>query len=97
MIYKIRKKHIPFVLVTRRLNSPPDINYVIADDYYGGRLAAEYIVGLGHRKIYFLKTADVSGANERVKAFKDVLTENRIYFDKGYISGVLTNADESLK
>jgi LacI family transcriptional regulator len=94
-ISRIKKKNIPFVLVTRRLDEPPDVNYIIADDYRGGRLAAEYLVSLGHRKIFFLRAADVSGANERVRAFRDVLMENGIPFRESCISRTLCNAEES--
>jgi len=94
LLEKISRKNVPFVLVTRRLDAPEDINYVIADDYYGGRLAAEYLVRLGHRKILFLRAADVSGANERVRAFKDILRENSISLDGCMISRVLTGSDE---
>lgn len=93
-IFKLNKRHIPFVLITCRLDTTPDVNYVIADDYYGGRIAAEYLIGLGHRKIYFLRAADVVGANERVRAFRDVLMENNI-FTEDYISKVLVNSDGS--
>ena len=77
------------------MDKPKNINYIIADDYYGGRIAAEYLVKLGHRKIYFLRTADVFGANERVRAFKDVLLEHGIVFNENLISMVLNNAEES--
>ena len=47
-----------------------------------------------HRRIYFLHAADVSGANERVRAFRDVLVENGILFHEGFVSKALTNAEE---
>lgn len=93
-IQKLRYRNIPFVLITCKLDNPPDINYVISDDYYGGRLAAEYLISLGHRKIYFLRAADVVGANERVRAFRDVMIENGC-FSEDSISRVLINSDGS--
>ncbi len=94
LLEKISRKNVPFVLVTRRLDTLEDINYVIADDYYGGRLAAEYLVRLGHRKILFLRAADVSGANDRVRAFQDVLQENGIDLGECLVSRVLNSSDE---
>jgi LacI family transcriptional regulator len=94
-IARIKKKNIPCVLVTSRLDEPPDVNYIVADDYRGGRLAAEYLVSLGHRRIFFLRAADVSGANERVRAFKDVLAENGIPFHESRVSTALRNSEES--
>ena len=32
LIHRVSKKHIPFVLVTRKLDKPKNINYIIADD-----------------------------------------------------------------
>jgi LacI family transcriptional regulator len=95
LVRVVKKKHIPFVLVTRRMDDPQDTNYIIADDYHGGRLAAEHLVRLGHRKIYFLRTAEVFGAVERVRAFRDVLKENGIHFDENFMSPIVTNAEES--
>ena len=95
LIHDVKKKHIPFVLVTRKMDEPKDTNYIVADDYYGGRLAAEHLVKLGHKKIFFLRTAEVLGAIERVRAFKDVMHENNIFFDETYFSQIVTNADES--
>lgn len=95
LIHNVKRKHIPFVLVTRRMDEPKDINYIVADDYYGGRLAAEHLVELGHKKIYFLKTAEVLGAIERVRAFKDVMRENTIFFDESHMSPIVTNSEES--
>jgi LacI family transcriptional regulator len=77
------------------MDEPKDTNYIVADDYYGGRLAAEHLVELGHKKIYFLRTAEVLGAVERVRAFKDVMCENSIYIDENNFSPIVTNADES--
>lgn len=72
LINKLNKRDIPFVLITRKLDLP-GINYITADDYLGGRIAAEYLVSLGHKRIFFLKAANVWGANERIRAFIDVL------------------------
>ncbi|MCL4377722.1 MAG: LacI family transcriptional regulator [Actinobacteria bacterium] len=94
LINKLNMRDIPFVLVTRKLDLP-GINYITNDDYLGGRIAAEYLVGLGHKKIFFLKAANVWGANERIRAFTDVLKENDIYYDDSYFSDYLENLEQS--
>jgi len=94
LINKLNKRDIPFVLITRKLDLP-GINYITADDYLGGRIAAEYLVSLGHKKIFFLKAANVWGANERIRAFIDVLKENNIYYDDSYFSDYLENLEQS--
>lgn len=93
-IKTLNKRNIPYVLVTRK-NEEKNGNYFITDDYLGGKLASEYLINLGHKKIYFLRTADVLGANERLRAFKDVMTENKLFFDESYISKHLTNAEDA--
>lgn len=94
LINKLDKRDIPFVLITRRLDLP-GINYITADDYLGGRIVAEYLVSLGHKKIFFLKAPNVWSANERIRAFTDVLKENNIYYDDSYFSDHLENLEQS--
>jgi LacI family transcriptional regulator len=94
LINKLNKRNIPFVLITKKLDLP-DINYITADDYLGGRIAAEYILSLGHKKIFFLKAANVWGSNERIRAFTDTLKENNIYYDDDYFSVYLENLEQS--
>jgi LacI family transcriptional regulator len=94
LVNKLNKRDIPFVLITRKLDLPA-INYITADDYLGGQIAAQYLVNLGHKKIFFLKAANVWGANERIRAFTDVLKENNIYYDDGYFSDYLENLEQS--
>ena len=65
----------PFVIMTCRLDRA-GINYVIADDYKAGREVVEYLIGLGHKNIVFLKGPNVYSSNERFIAYKDVMKEN---------------------
>ena len=93
-INNLNKRNIPYVLVTRK-SEEQNGNYFIADDYMGGRMASEYLIKLGHKKIFFLRSADVLGANERLRAFKDSMKENNIFFNESYISKILTNAEDA--
>ncbi|MHB1346498.1 MAG: LacI family DNA-binding transcriptional regulator [Candidatus Humimicrobiaceae bacterium] len=93
-INNLNKRNIPYVLVTRK-SEEQNGNYFIADDYMGGRMASEYLIKLGHKKIFFLRSADVLGANERLRAFKDSMRENDIFFNETYISKILTNAEDA--
>lgn len=93
-INTLNKRNIPFVLVTRK-SEEENGNYFITDDYLGGKLASEYLLRLGHKKIFFLRSADVLGANERLRAFKDSMNENKIPFDNSFISKILTNAEDA--
>jgi len=88
--------NVPYVLVS--LSSDiQDINYVTADDYKGGLLAIEYLVKLGHRKIYFLTVAEVFSAGERVRAFKDIIRKYKISPNYSSISKPLINEHGSYK
>ncbi len=93
-IKNLKEKQIPLVFTNIKYDIG-DLNYIKADDYYGGKLAAEYLVRLGHRKIYFLRPPDVYGAQERIDAFKDTMTKNKINFDDSYFSDFIFNEDDS--
>ncbi|MBN2073733.1 MAG: LacI family DNA-binding transcriptional regulator [Actinobacteria bacterium] len=90
------KRNIPIVFTNIKYEIP-GINYIKADDYHGGRLAAEYLTKLGHRKIFFLRPPDVYGAQERINAFKDTMTENSIYFDDTYFSDFVFDEESSYR
>ena len=67
----LRKRGLPAVLIGQN----PDISCVAPDDYGGGRLAAEHLLSLGHRKLLHLSTAS-SWAHERVRGFSDCVAES---------------------
>ena len=70
-------REFPFMLIDCKLDSP-GVNYVVNDDYYGAKLATEYLIGLGHKKIFFLGNKKLLSLRERLRGFKDTLEENNI-------------------
>lgn len=67
-------KHI--VLLHRHIPNS-QVDYVVIDGYIGGRLAAEYLVGLGHQRIAMITgPKNIYQFQQRVKGFKDVLKEH---------------------
>lgn len=46
--YELQQRGVPYVLVMRRLDGHLSVT---ADDYRGGQLAAEHLLGLGHRRV----------------------------------------------
>lgn len=88
------ENNIPFVQFSCSLDLT-DVNFITADDYYGGKLAAEYIISLGHKKIYYLRTAKVFSANERLRAFKDSMKKNTITLNRNDISAPLFHMREA--
>jgi LacI family transcriptional regulator len=64
-------QHIPVVLAVRSLERSP-LPAVTHDDVQGGRLAAEHLLGLGHRRLAHLRGPDdVSSFRDRARGFRD--------------------------
>lgn len=92
-IKTLKLKEIPFVLITCKLDLP-NVNYYISDDYYGSCILTEYLIDLGHKKIFFLKGMDTYSTKQRLKAFKDTLTSNKIHYDeKNFSNNITSEAD----
>lgn len=59
---------------------------VLADDYAGGKLATEYLIQNGHRKIGILSGPTNSHpAHQRFQAYQDVLMQHNIPFNPYYM------------
>ena len=59
---------------------------VVPAEYKGGRVATEHLVSNGHKKIAHITDSNNSVASpERLRGFKDVLTENKITINDSYI------------
>jgi LacI family transcriptional regulator len=70
---RLERSGVPFVLLNRSSGAHPG---VFGDDIQGGRLAAEHLVQLGHRRIGSLAgPADVSTGHLRLEGFRRVLAE----------------------
>ncbi|MFZ3385999.1 MAG: LacI family DNA-binding transcriptional regulator [Candidatus Hydromicrobium sp.] len=76
-IENLRDKGFPFMLIDCKLDIP-GVNYVVNDDYYGAELATEYLINLGHKKIFFLGNRKLLSLRERFKGFKDTLKRYEI-------------------
>jgi DNA-binding LacI/PurR family transcriptional regulator len=61
---------VPVVSVTRLV---PGIDSVATDDRLGGRLAAEHLIGLGHRSIAYLAPPTGPLYSDRERGYRDVL------------------------
>jgi len=75
-IKNLLDKQFPFMLIDCKLDYP-GINYVVNDDYYGAKLATEYLISLGHKNIFFLGNKKLLSLRERLKGFKDALKLNK--------------------
>jgi len=81
---KINEIFEHIVLVHRHVPTK-DFDYVIIDGYMGAKLATEYLIRLGHRRIAMISgPKKIFQFRERVRGFKDTLQENGL-LDQGFI------------
>lgn len=74
-IYLLKSSGIPFVLIGRHYKSL-DTNFVICDDYEGGKCAASYLLAKGRKNIFVIvPPAYVSSSEERLSGFIDAHKE----------------------
>jgi len=83
-IENLRDKEFPFLLVDCKLDIP-GVNYVVSDDYYGAELATEYLIELGHKKMFFLGNRKLLSLRERFRGFKDTLKRHKIKSDNIFV------------
>ncbi|MFA6569276.1 MAG: LacI family DNA-binding transcriptional regulator [Victivallales bacterium] len=64
-------KTVPVATINTKIEG---ISAAYNDNYHGGRIASEYLVGLGHRRIAFIGNSTL----KRAQAFSDVMRESKI-------------------
>lgn len=82
---KAYAKTVPVVVTGRTLKAPGlfSLNF---DNFKGGKLATQYLIGLGHRAIAFIAgDADHPDANERLRGYRAALEAAGIAFDPGLV------------
>lgn len=81
LLASLQTKEIPFVLVARE-SAALAVDTVVVDDFIGGMLSARHIAELGHRRIGILaENLKVSSSRERIRGFKQGLSEANVPFD----------------
>jgi LacI family transcriptional regulator len=72
LFLKCESQHIPVVSVLR---DPAESSYSVnSDDYAGGRLATEHLIGLGHRRIaHLVGDPSVTTTKHRLRGYRDAL------------------------
>lgn len=81
---KCEKRDIPYISILR---DPEEGAWTVnCDDYQGGRLAAQHLIKLGHRKVAHLAgTSDVNTSSPRQEGFRDAFREAGIEIPDKYI------------
>ncbi|WP_373231090.1 LacI family DNA-binding transcriptional regulator [Cohnella sp.] len=76
---------MPIVVIGREVPAV-SVHTVVADDWHGGRLAAEHLLRLGHRRMAVLsEIISVSSSRERLQGFKQRLTEEGIEMTDNHV------------
>lgn len=66
---------LPVVVIGREVAAVP-VHTVVADDWFGGTMAAEHLLELGHRNMAVLsENILISSSRERIRGFKETLEE----------------------
>jgi LacI family transcriptional regulator len=84
----LREIQLPLLMVDYHLEDIP-VDAVIVDNRRGGRMTAEYLLELGHRKLGFVGGGPLDEGNfgERLQGFKDALANADITLMEDHIHG----------
>lgn len=77
IIESLKEVKAPFVS-TAQIQDYKDMISVDVDNYKGGRMLTEYLVGLGHKKIAYIGKLSVTSSTDRLHGYQDTLKENGI-------------------
>ena len=84
-IKELLAKKYPFVLITRKVRGI-DSSIVSVDHYKSAKMAVNYLISKGHRKIaHFTGEENTIGIVRRIEGYGATLKENNIEFNKNYI------------
>ncbi len=76
---------IPCVVVNNIVDDL-DVSYIAVDNVKGGRMATEYLVGLGHKKIATITgNIQTQGGAQRLEGYKDALKKAGISLKEEYV------------
>ena len=79
---ELRRRGIPFVVVDHRGELGPDVPSVGTTNWTGGRMAVEYLLSLGHRRIAMITGPDSLRCNlDRVAGYRAALEAAHIPID----------------
>lgn len=86
-IARIMQNNVQTVLIDQM---HPRLNYVAINDVYGGRLATEHLIALGHHKIAFVSDVmdepfGFTAAGRRYEGFRAALAAAGISFNPAYL------------
>jgi LacI family transcriptional regulator len=80
IITSLNSIHAPFVS-TSFVPEEKEMVYVDVDNYKGGLMVMEHLIGLGHTRIGFIGKPNLTSSIERLDGYKDSLQKHNIPFD----------------
>lgn len=89
-LFQLKLKEFPCVLVDQSLHDII-IPSVTADNYTGGRLVAQSLLGCGHLHIGFIGDLEAHTVRERLAGLRDAINDAGYVFDRSAV----TNLEES--
>jgi LacI family transcriptional regulator len=88
------RAHCPAVVVVNRYHDDPTLDTILLGDVHGGRIAAEHLIGLGHRNIAFIGLDTPSPASRAVaKGYFEALADAGLAIRPSYVVNVAKDVD----
>lgn len=81
--YRRIVKRVPLVFING-YHRIPNVSYVANDEALGTRQALEYLTGLGHKRILFVRGENSDSYTVKERAYRAFMTERGL-FDEGHI------------
>ena len=83
--YKVKEKGIPLILFDRS-NDELEVSHVVIDDFLGAYKATEHLIQQGCKRIaHFTNTRKISIYKERLRGYREALTNNGLTFDESLV------------
>lgn len=91
---KFLKKHYKNLIYVGRTQVEADIDQIICDGYEASKSAIQHLIQKGHKRIGYIGET----TNEvRYKAYKDVMTAEKLSFDRNLVCSCRNNGDSRCK
>jgi DNA-binding LacI/PurR family transcriptional regulator len=84
VLFELKAKEFPFVLVGQRLHDL-DVPTVVEDNYGGGYAIGQKLAAIGHRRVAFVGPLDLYVVAERLNGFRDAMLDACEYFDRSMV------------
>jgi LacI family transcriptional regulator len=84
-------REVPLVLLDRRVTGDPAFRFVGTDDILAGELATQHLLDIGRRRIAYIGGPPYSPSSDRERAYRAVLSRNKIEVPRGYLIRMSAN------